>query len=160
MIHTRPDQDTYEIFNRIRVTNDPIAVLRLVKEADLLIRSPNSSTSYAAELGKLEAEVLQKSHIVVPAQPWTLVAGDSIVSDLISAFFANDDGYLAPFIHREAFLGCMRARATEDSPYCSPLLVNAICALKCVSQFIQVSNNSLSGSTLSPLYTFTKYFLP
>ena len=80
----------------------------------------------------VDAEALAESPLKVPARPWTSVAGDGIVSDLISAFFRWDDSFIYPFIDRALFFRDMKL-AELGSRYCSPLLVNAICATRAVS---------------------------
>lgn len=129
-----PQQDVYEILRRMRATNDPIAILHDVKQAEILIPNPGPEHANKSPLSLLEAESLENSYIKAPARPWTMVAGDGIVSNLISSFFSNDHNYLVPFVHRGSFLKDMRSQSFQEARYCSPLLVNAICALKCVSR--------------------------
>jgi hypothetical protein len=93
----------------------------------------NSFDDVDPRLLKLNQEALETVPIKVPARPWTIVAGDGIVSELITEFFANDHLYFFPPIDRMAFLGDMQKADIENARYCSPLLVNAICAHRCVS---------------------------
>jgi hypothetical protein len=69
----------------------------------------------------------------VPARPWTVLAGDGLVSELVSAFFTYDHCSGIPFVDQECFLADMRAEDITQARFCSPFLVNAICALRCVS---------------------------
>ena len=83
-------------------------------------------------LEKLDSEALGKSPIKVPARPWTNVAGDGVVSELISAWFRWDDIFCYPYVDRECFLDDMRKGDPSHARYCSPFLVNALCAQRSV----------------------------
>lgn len=68
----------------------------------------------------------------VPAQPWTSVTDDdAFVSHLISLYFSCNASGLN-WIERELFLRDMRS-GNLDSRFCSPLLVNSVLAMACVS---------------------------
>lgn len=68
---------------------------------------------------------------VVPAAPWTSVTNDSrLVSHLISLFLAHENSAWR-FLERDPFLEDMQL-GKLDAEYCSPLLVNAACALACL----------------------------
>lgn len=134
-IHNRTEADAWEIFKRIRLSKDPIAVLQAVKDADLVLPNP-SLVAAASDLNdprirKLDDKAQDKSPIHVPARPWTAVAGDGLVSELICGVFAWD-AYLFPFFHTNAFLADMRRMDPNTAQYCSPFLVNAICAFRAV----------------------------
>ena len=133
LMHKRSHQEAHEIFKRIRSTNDPIAILQSIKDAELLLSRPLPGVYNDPRIQRLDADSIQNSSIKVPARPWTMVAGDGIVSELITNFFENDHGYLVPLIHRGSFLKEMRTRSAREAKYCSPTLVNSICALKCVN---------------------------
>ncbi|KAI5371147.1 hypothetical protein Slin15195_G020190 [Septoria linicola] len=64
----------------------------------------------------------------VPARPWiNITADDEAISHLVSVFFA----WINPtwrFVEQDLFLQAMRSRNTR-SDFCSPLLVNSICAI-------------------------------
>lgn len=133
LLRSRPQNDAYHILNRIRTADDPLMVFYMIQHADLLLNnSIQQPLESNADLEKLEKEAWNKASIKVPARPWTAIGRDSIVSELVSSFFANDHKYLAPFIYRGVFLKDMRSQAVEEAKYCSPLLVNAMCALKSV----------------------------
>ncbi|EFY91265.1 C6 transcription factor, putative [Metarhizium acridum CQMa 102] len=131
LLHKLPTEEGQEVISRLKVADDPIQVLRSVQEASLLINNPNSS-SYSAlldsRLERLDLLALREGAIRVDAKPWTAVAGDGIVSELISSFFNWDDAFYLPFLDREAFLEEMRAGNVAAAKYCTPFLVNAICA--------------------------------
>jgi hypothetical protein len=133
LLYMRSPEDSIEILARIRGSGDPVAVLQAVRQADLLLNPETAKTTQTPTLQKLDAEALAYSSIPVPARPWTTLAGDGIVSELITNFFQNDHGYLVPFIHRGCFIRDMRNASREETSYCSPTLLNAICALKCVT---------------------------
>lgn len=73
----------------------------------------------------------------VPSQPWTRVTtDDTLVSHLISTFLLDLNPYWR-HVEEDLFLHDMRSEqrsVLDSSLYCSPLLVNAICALSCVSE--------------------------
>lgn len=135
LMRTRSLDEAQEIFKRIRAAPDPIEVLRSVKEADILLPSlaPNDPGAPDPRLQKLEDRALADAPIKVPARPWTTVAGEGIISELISGFFASDHLYFFPAIDRQAFLEDMAGADLQSAKYCSPLLVNSICAHRCVS---------------------------
>ena len=69
---------------------------------------------------------------MVPAAPWTSVTDDSrLVSHLISIFLAHENSSWR-FLEQDPFLEDM-CLGKLDAEYCSPLLVNAACALACLS---------------------------
>lgn len=68
----------------------------------------------------------------VPAQPWTSVTeDDSFVSHLVSLYFTWQHPVLN-WIDRDLFIRDMRSKKL-GSKFCSPLLVNSILAVACVS---------------------------
>lgn len=125
-----------QVLARLRASGDPIAVLRDVKDSYLLLSNPDNfehPTFQHPILERLDSDALRESTFRVNARPWTVVAGDGIVSELITSFFTWDDAFFYPFIHRRAFLDDMRQNNIDTAKYCSPFLVNAICATRCVS---------------------------
>lgn len=135
-IHNREEADAWEIFKRIRLSKDPLAVLQAVKDADLVLPNP-SLVAAASDLSdprirKLDDAARAESPIHVPARPWTAVAGDGLVSELICGLFSWDI-YLYSFFHPSALMAEMRSADPNTAQYCSPFLVNAICAFRAVS---------------------------
>lgn len=131
------DAEANEVFSRLRASGDPLAVLQAVKDSSLLFLNPDlysHPTSSDPRLERLDLDALRASTFRVTARPWTVVAGDGLVSELISSFFAWDDAFFYPFIHRQAFIDDMRQNNPDTAQYCSPFLVNAICASRCVSR--------------------------
>lgn len=134
-----------EIYRRVRVAVDPLDVVELLKGGDLLLQHsvperPGESDSPAIGLESLELSALEQSSIKVHARPWTRIAGDGLVSELISSFFAYDNGFYLSFVDQESFLEDMQAGDVAKADFCSSLLVNAICALRCVSQSMIVAD--------------------
>ncbi|KAG6208064.1 hypothetical protein E4U35_000441 [Claviceps purpurea] len=128
----------HEVLTRLRAADDPIRALKTIYEAPLLLSRPASSSVSELldpRLEKLELLALQESPIRVDARPWTAVASDGLVSELISSFFIWDDAFLMPMIDRDAFLTDMRSGNIANAKYCSPFLVNAICASRCQYRF-------------------------
>lgn len=137
MLHQKSDIEAFEIFSRLRTSDDPIAVLKQVKEADVLLPTPSSNTLAGdLSLQDLENAALRASPFTVPAHPWTAVAGDGIVSHLVCSFFKFDQVFLFPAIDPECFLQDMRTQDPVTSKYCSPFLLNAICALRAVGHLL------------------------
>ncbi|KAL0940087.1 Nitrogen assimilation transcription factor nirA 5 [Colletotrichum truncatum] len=132
-LHSRPEEEAVEIFKRLRESGDALQVLDFVRNADLLLQrrqvvksaSPNDSNRFSADVDDLPAGFLK-----VPARPWTTLANDGVVSELITGFFKWDEPFILAFVDREAFLEDMRGCLPETAKYCSSLLVNAICALR------------------------------
>ena len=107
-LRTRPHDQAYAIFARIRSTLDPAAVLQSVKQADLLLPDSLSDTYCNSRLHELDAQALEQSLLKVSARPWTVIAGDGLVSELLSDFFADEAGNLVPMIDHDTFLEDMR----------------------------------------------------
>jgi hypothetical protein len=129
-LQIRPDTEVTEIIRRIRADEDPQTVLRFIKDGDLLLEASATSprSGDTSEMQKLDREALKNSSIIVPARPWTVIAGDGVVSNLISTFFSTCHYFVAVFVDKKCFLQDMRSRSTRTSEFCSPFLVNAICA--------------------------------
>ncbi|KAM0716502.1 hypothetical protein Q7P37_007947 [Cladosporium fusiforme] len=135
-IRTRSEVESMEIYRRVRAAVDPLDVVELLRGGDLLLQNSVPETSGESEtpasgLGNLDINAMENSAIKVRARPWTKVAGDGLVSELISSFFAYDNGFYLSFVDQESFLEDMQTGDTETSEFCSPLLVHAICALRC-----------------------------
>ena len=134
LLHTKPDGDALDILRRIRVSEDPLAILDAIREAELLLPDGPSCSGLGEEnVARLDQSALESSTIEVPAQPWTSVAGDGLVSELVSNFFTWDGSYLFPSIDTQVFVDEMKAADPDKASWCSPFLVNAICAQSSVS---------------------------
>ncbi|KAI0427478.1 putative C6 transcription factor [Xylaria sp. FL1042] len=135
----RPEPEAYDIFQRLRGEDDPIALAHSIRQAELLLplRAPEELNEFTT-LQRLDADALEASIIKVPALPWTTVAGDGIVSELISAWFKWDNAFLSSFIDRDCFTRDMCAADPENATYCSSFLVNTICAYR--SYFSDTAN--------------------
>jgi hypothetical protein len=126
-IFSRPDCEKLEIFRKLGTTENPLLTLEDASTAD----APN------AEVARMDAEALEESALKLPAKPWTSVAGDGLVSHLITDFFDRDEG--APFanaislVDPELFVRDMALGDASNSEFCSPFLVNTICGLRSVS---------------------------
>jgi hypothetical protein len=129
-LQVRPDTEVTEIIRRIREDEDPQTVLRFIKDGDLLLEASATSprSGETNEMQKLDRQALKNSAIKVPARPWTVIAGDGVVSDLVSNFFATCHYFVAVFVDKKCFLQDMRSQSIRSSEFCSPFLVNAICA--------------------------------
>jgi hypothetical protein len=105
--------------------------------ASLQHPSTSSSSDHAlAPVSKdLKSIATTESTLKVQAQPWTSGADSALVSELLSSFFVYDNCFYLSFVDQESFLHDLQTGDTESADFCSPLLVNAICALRCVSIF-------------------------
>ena len=136
-VQTRPEQEESEIFRRIRHGggNDFRNIVDHIRSGDLPLRASTVSPAPDDQRVKTvnEEAAAEPYAIKVPARPWTTLAGDGLVSELIGAFFAWDGVFWLPFIDRASFIKDMRAGEPEKAKYCSPLLVHVICAIRAVS---------------------------
>ncbi|KAM4057836.1 C6 transcription factor [Hirsutella rhossiliensis] len=133
LLRTKPDDEAHEILRRIRSADEPLLVLVEIRHAELLLAEPSPTSERASHddrLLRLDQEAHDSSVIKVPAKPWTVVADDGLVSELITEYFTWDHAYLLPSVDRDVFLQEMRGRDPSTARWCSPLLVNAICAHK------------------------------
>lgn len=130
VLRSRTEPEAIETLLRLRVADDALQVLDAVREAEILLPTPSfiSSNVNNTELLRLEHEAGENSTIKVPARPWTSVAGDGIVSELVSEYFAWDNSYFFPSIDQAEFTTQMRECSPESASWCTPLLVNSICA--------------------------------
>jgi hypothetical protein len=101
-------------------------------------------------LESFDLDALSTNNLKLQAQPWTTVAGDGLVSELLSSFFAQDNWFYLSFVDQGSFLHDMQADDIGKAGFCSPLLVNAMCALRCVS-VIQYAISMLLTSPLADL---------
>lgn len=132
LIQLQPDDEAGEIFRRLRANRDPLMVLQSIRQANLLLQNPDPVSQFQGypQIETLDAESSRWSPLKLRARPWTKVAGDGIVSGLISKFFAWDGAYMLPFIDRFCFIRDMKTGDIEHSQFCSPFLVSAICTLQ------------------------------
>lgn len=136
-IRTRPPGDVAEIVKRIRNSSDVLEVLHFVQGGDLTLQQRLQRKLPDPRMIRIEAESLQETKLRLPARPWTTVAGDGIVSGLVSRFFDIDQPFFCVMVDHSALISDMRAPDTAVARYCSPMLVNAICALGAVSNLVQ-----------------------
>jgi hypothetical protein len=97
----------------------------------------------------LESDILASNAIRVYARPWTTLASNDLVSELISAFFTHDHCSRIPFVDQVCFLNDIQAGDISKANFCSPFLVNAICALRCVSSHTQRHASSLTKGVIA-----------
>ncbi|KAF9874919.1 C6 transcription factor [Colletotrichum karsti] len=150
MVCSKTEDEAQEIFRRIRKTGDPLTVLESIRQAEILLPSPASNERVNdSRLAKLNDKAMEHSLIRVPAKPWTAIADDGLVSELITDFFTWENASNFPAIERDLFLDNMRAGSVKRAKYCSPILVNAICALR--SPFLDRAKQfgSITGQDLS-----------
>ena len=72
-----------------------------------------------------------RNAVSVPAQPWTkLTTDDALVSHLVTVFLNYNNVYWR-YVEEDIFLRNMQGGVSNE--LCSPFLVNAICAMACLS---------------------------
>ncbi|KAK2060727.1 hypothetical protein LY76DRAFT_568364 [Colletotrichum caudatum] len=152
MVCTKSEDEAKEIFRRIRVSADPIRVLESIRQAEILLPAPAlDDRTRDARLARVDERALQTSLIRVPAKPWTAVADDGLVSELVTEFFTWENASCFPAIEQSLFVDDMRAANIKKAKWCSPILVNAICAvrapfLESAKQFSAITGRDLSKS--------------
>jgi hypothetical protein len=104
---------------------------------------------WLAETKEFESKSLASNTIRVHARLWTTRASDDLLSELISAFFTHDHCFRIPFVDEVCFLNDMQAGDISKAKFCSPFLVNAICALRCVSPSTQQFSSSLTTRVIA-----------
>ncbi|KAB5539497.1 putative C6 transcription factor [Coniochaeta sp. 2T2.1] len=155
LLRQKSKPEAHDILSRIRDAENPLAVWRSIKDAELLLpwasSSGGSSGSHNRDprLEKIDAEAWADSPVRVKARPWTAVAGDGVVSDMVSSFFAWDNGFRFAFVDRECFLADMARGEPEGAMYCSPFLVNAMCAFRCYTSARAKAFSAASGEDLT-----------
>lgn len=149
-LYSRPEEEAIEIFKRLRMSGDALQVLDFVRSGDLLQRLHVGKSASPREPALTNADDLDRpiGLLKVPAKPWTDLANDGLVSELITSFFTWDEPFLLAFVDQESFLEDMRKCSPETTIYCSPLLVNAICALRCVRTATRLRSHRSSRSLL------------
>lgn len=96
--------------------------------ADRTLQQPRQSAAILA----LDASALRQADIKVPARPWTTIAGDGMVSHLISQFFELEHPFVISHIDRDFLIHEMIEGDISKAEFCLPLLVNSICAFSYV----------------------------
>jgi len=127
-----PEPDLDDLVREIRWSVDPPDALRRVQSSGTAANRTLPRPRQNAATLALDAYALRQADLKVPARPWTTVAGDGIVSHLISQFFELEHPFLISHVDREVFLEEMIEGDVSKAEFCSPLLVNAICALSSV----------------------------
>lgn len=132
LLQTQPDDEANEIFRRLRTNRDPFVTLQSIRQAKTLLPNPDPISHFHGypQIETLDAESSRWSPLKLRARPWTTVAGDGIVSALISKFFAWDGSYMLPFIDHTCFIRDMKTGDIARAQFCSPFLVSAICTLQ------------------------------
>ncbi|KAG5957392.1 hypothetical protein E4U58_006110 [Claviceps cyperi] len=129
-IRAAPEGQSFSVFQKIRASRNsrPLDVLESLDET---YQERNEFfTSYGHSNGE-NNEADSNQDIEVRAAPWTTVAGDGVVSELITQYFTFDYLYVFPPINRTIFIREMASPSVHPGLCCSQLLVNAICAQQC-----------------------------
>jgi hypothetical protein len=134
-IRNDDDHQTPDVLNLIR-SNAPLDEIRLcLADGQSQRQMGNPRVKMSRPSPKRYMDVNRIADIPsfqVPAQPWTSITeDDAFVSHLISLYFTWHHSVLN-WIDRDLFLADMQS-GKLDSRFCSPLLVNGMLAIACVS---------------------------
>ncbi|KAH6614603.1 hypothetical protein B0J18DRAFT_447034 [Chaetomium sp. MPI-SDFR-AT-0129] len=150
-ISKAPETEAFEALRRVGAQGDnPLLALGAVVDAGFL-RQP--ITTVDGEVKRIDNEALAESRHKLPAKPWTSVAGDGLVSHLISDYLSRDEQ--DPFVHclllldSELFLRDMKRGDLANSQFCSPFLVNTICGLRSLFSERVRQINAATGTDLT-----------
>jgi hypothetical protein len=129
------EDEAYKLFKHIRASgnSNPVDALRSFGQDVGLTKEYTESPGSTERSDDTGHQAAAGFSIAVPALPWTVVANDEVVSELLSQYFTYDYLYVFPPIPRHIFVDEMKLGNIVTAVYCSPLLVNAICAQQCVS---------------------------
>lgn len=109
--------------------------LTLSSASESISPRPADMGASRTELSSDVLNVVDIQHLSLVSKPWTIVTDDSeIISHLIMLYFAWDRPFFY-LVNKECFLEDMIS-GSLNAYFCSPLLVNAILALSCVSKRI------------------------
>lgn len=143
-LHRRPWSEVLEIVRRIRENPDPLAVVRFIRDGDVLIhrnerRGDLDTSADASDLEAGRSSPNQSRPLLTDT--WTIVADEGLVQRLVGIFFEREQPFLMSFIDKDMFLTDMQANCElrTEMQFCSPLLVNAICAVAAVGCILQAS---------------------
>lgn len=87
MVHGRSAVESQEIFKRIRACDDPLMVLHLVKQAQLLLSDSQKPMPKVSGLHQIEESSQGDSFETLPARPWSVAATDRIVPEMMTNLF-------------------------------------------------------------------------
>jgi hypothetical protein len=133
-LRTRPWSEALEILKRIRGNLDPLAVVQLIRDGDILLHNPslkdraNDPSSQGDTNDHNPSDMLPDCSI---ASPWTTIASRERVRDFVNIFIEKEQPFLMSFIDKNMFLADMQAKPerSRDGRFCSALLINAICSI-------------------------------
>lgn len=132
-LRTRPEAEVTQILHRIQSAPDAFEVLRFIQQGSLLLQLGTRSQDADPRMRVIDADALANSRIKVHTAPWTTVAGDGIVSHLLTLAFDREQPFILPFLDEKTVLADMALDDVANAKFCSPLLVNAMCAFAAVS---------------------------
>ncbi|KAG6055725.1 hypothetical protein E4U32_006132 [Claviceps aff. humidiphila group G2b] len=129
-IRAVPEEQAFSVFVKIRASRSsrPLDVLESLDETH---QERNEFLAPYEDSNGENNEADSDQNIEVRAAPWTTVAGDEVVSELITQYFTFDYLYVFPPINRTIFVREMASPSVHPGLCCSQLLVNAICAQQC-----------------------------
>lgn len=128
LLRSGSERDAYDLLRLIRSSRDPGSVIEQLEGRTANINRTLPRPFSTEALRSFDASALRDATVKVPARPWTTVAGDGIVSHLISQFFDLEHPTIMHHIDHETFIHEMTNADASTAEYCTPLLVNAICA--------------------------------
>ncbi|KAG5971395.1 hypothetical protein E4U56_006804 [Claviceps arundinis] len=129
-IRAAPEEQAFSVFQDIRASRSsrPLDVLESLDE---IHHERGESLAFYGDSDGENNEADSDQNIEFRAAPWTTVAGDEVVSELITQYFTFDYLYVFPPINRSIFVREVASPSVHYGLCCSQLLVNAICAQQC-----------------------------
>ncbi|KAH6614590.1 hypothetical protein B0J18DRAFT_374541 [Chaetomium sp. MPI-SDFR-AT-0129] len=130
-IPSAPETEAFETLRSFGAEGEiPPSALVAAVEAGML-RHP---TAAEGDVRHIDQEALKESRYKLPAKPWTSVAGDGLVSHLITDHLSLDNqdpfGRCLSLLDPDLFLRDMIGGNPKNSQFCSHSLVNTICGLR------------------------------
>ena len=83
IIHESPALEASEVYKRLRSSPDPLDVLHLIKQADLLLPIPRQLAATVEGLDDVQEDSRADTIIHLPPRPWSVAATDRIVPEMI-----------------------------------------------------------------------------
>lgn len=133
-LRSSDDESVRELLHLARTGRSTEEIAGLAKNILQKNERHNRARARSRRAATSIASLVDDPPIRVPVSPWTsVVDSSSAVSHLISVYFTwQHCAY--PAVDQDLFVRDMNSQALS-SQFCSPLLVNSLCLVACVSSF-------------------------
>ncbi|KJZ70621.1 hypothetical protein HIM_09976 [Hirsutella minnesotensis 3608] len=138
VLRTRPEDEAYSFLRRLRATDELAAIIPITNDAGASPIDSTSPTFTDSPATETTQQYREGRLILVPSKPWTAVGNDGLVSELITEYFNFDNCSLMPLGDQDVFVEEMRNGDKSTAQWCSPLLVNAICAQRAMDPVLPI----------------------